>query len=110
MSSNTTPGSNSAIGRTSEYASPDEFAGLTGLSMATVRRYLRDGRLPKVQPGGKRCRVMIPRDALEEFLPSSYASGESTDVPMADNTAVSSPPTTSTPRDHGPVPRWMERR
>ena len=45
--------------------SPKEFAVFSGLSLSTVRRYLADGRLPKIQPGGHRGRVLIPCDVLE---------------------------------------------
>lgn len=51
-----------------EYLSPQEFVLRSGLSIATVRRYLRDGRLPSVQPGGRRSRVLIPVTALEPFV------------------------------------------
>lgn len=47
-----------------EALSPKEFVAKSGLSLATVRRYLRDGRLPSIQPGGRRCRVLIPASAL----------------------------------------------
>lgn len=47
-----------------EFLSPEEFHQLSGLSPATINRYLASGKLPKVQPGGKGCRVMIPRSAL----------------------------------------------
>ncbi len=44
-----------------EAVSPQEFVVLSGLSIATVRRYIAGGRLPCIQPGGRRCRVLIPR-------------------------------------------------
>jgi hypothetical protein len=48
-----------------EHLSPTEFAVESGFSLATVHRYLKSGRLPKVQIGGFRCRVLIPREALK---------------------------------------------
>ena len=41
------------------YLSPHEFSGLSGLSLATVRRYLKRGRLPYRQPAGRRGRILI---------------------------------------------------
>ncbi len=51
-----------------EFLSPEEFHLLSGLSPATINRYLASGKLPKVQPGGKRCRVLIPRSALDALV------------------------------------------
>jgi site-specific recombinase XerD len=45
--------------------SPKEFADRSGLSLATVHRYLKSGRLKKRQPGGKSCRVFIPESELD---------------------------------------------
>jgi len=57
-----------------EYLSPHEFVARSGLSLPTVRRYLRDGRLPSIQPGGRRCRVLIPRSALESYSAAKSAA------------------------------------
>ena len=88
------------------FLSPAEFAQLTGLSMATVRRYLRDGRVPKIQPGGARCRVLIPRAALELHLCPSTESDESIGLPAAEIRDDSN----RDKRRHGPAPRWTGRR
>lgn len=82
-----------------------EVARLTGLSIPTIRRYLKDGRLPKVQPGGRRCRVLIPRSAIESIgLPVAQAAKE--DAWQDENTGA----TDSTPKSHGPLPKWMNKR
>lgn len=47
-----------------EFLTPAEFAVAAGLSLATVRRRIREGSLPVFQPGGKRTAVRIPRSAL----------------------------------------------
>ena len=49
---------------TPSYVSPQEFGELCGLSIATVRRYIRFGKLPCVQPAGLRGRILTPRDVL----------------------------------------------
>lgn len=86
-----------------EFLSPQEFAASSGLSLVTVRRYLADGRLPAVQPGGRRCRVLIPRAALSRFAVThgvSRKSGQSTNVT---NTTIMA----STKSLAGPPPRWL---
>ena len=89
----------------SPYLSPAEFVRLSGLSHATVRRYLDDGRLPKVQPGGYRCRVLIPRDALESLKQAGTSPSSS---PPSDS--QKSKTSTKSPQRCGPAPRWMGRR
>ena len=44
------------------------FCDRTGFSASTVRRLIRRGRLPVYQPGGRRCRVLIPAGALDGAL------------------------------------------
>jgi excisionase family DNA binding protein len=58
------------------YLSPQAIADLSGLSLSTVHRYLDKGKLPKEQPGGKRCRVLIPRDALESTNRNGESAGD----------------------------------
>ena len=45
----------------------EEFSRRCGLSVVTLRRYVKKGRLSHVQPGGPGHRVLIPADALEEL-------------------------------------------
>lgn len=87
-----------------DFISPGEFAERSGLSLATVKRYLARGDLPKYQPGGKACRVLIPRQALESFASSS---GIGTAPPASDlNEGDASDSETKQPRRRGPRPRW----
>jgi excisionase family DNA binding protein len=79
---------------TPRFLSPADFARATGLSEATVRRRIRDGSLPVAQPGGKKSRVLIPRDVLDRSAP---APGPSVPAPG---------PTPPAPRPAGPRPRW----
>ena len=51
---------------TRQYLTPQEMVEKAGISLSTVWRYIRAGRFPIVQPGGPRCRVLIPRDALQQ--------------------------------------------
>lgn len=52
------------------FYSVPEFCAVTGLSAATVRRRIRDGSLPKWQPGGANTRVLIPAGALDLLTPA----------------------------------------
>jgi excisionase family DNA binding protein len=90
------------------YLSPEEFNQLTGLSLATVRRYLKNGKLPFLQPGGRRGRILIPVDALAG-LPLVVSGA----TPISDLAACSPPQTeiqNKPARIPGPQPRWTRRR
>jgi excisionase family DNA binding protein len=48
-----------------EYVDMQEFARITGVSLTTVRRWVKGRKIVFWQPGGARTRVIIPRNALE---------------------------------------------
>ena len=81
-----------------EFLSPKEFALSSGLSTLTVRRYLKSGRLPFIQPGGFRCRILIPRNALNSS--GKIPSENSPPPPRAKK------PETKT---FGPEPAWKKK-
>ena len=91
--------------------SPEEYADRTGLSMSTVRRYLKAGRIPAAQLGGFRCRWLIStaalstlaRDRQTERVASS--AGETTTA-TADSEVDNREPS----RLRGPTPRWKQRK
>ena len=85
-----------------EYLSPEQFSEVSGLSLATIHRYLANGRLPKVQPGGKRCRVLIPRSALSVVVNAA----ESLTIPPPVGPVNHLQPTRVL---SGATPRWMQR-
>jgi hypothetical protein len=85
-----------------EFLSPAQFSELTGLSPATVGRRLADGSLPKVQIGGKRCRILIPRSAL------SVATQSATEPSVCDKSTPESS-SDKPPALAGMRPRWMSR-
>ncbi|MCH8044525.1 MAG: helix-turn-helix domain-containing protein [Planctomycetes bacterium] len=93
----------------SDYLSPVEFAHLSGLSLSTVRRYLASGRLPKVQPGGRRCRVLIPRNAIEVIRDPEFSSKEHDVTTLVDAPAISDPSSPPPSQHRGPAPRWTAR-
>jgi excisionase family DNA binding protein len=86
-----------------EYLSPREFVARSGLSLATVRRYLADGRLPSVQPGGRRCRMLIPVAALERF---AAANKLITKTETPNTLAASKRSITSNKSLPGPRAKW----
>jgi excisionase family DNA binding protein len=61
----------------SEYLTPAQFAQRAGLSLATVRRRIRDGSLPTYQPGGPRTAIRVPASALRSG-PSNFGPPEQT--------------------------------
>lgn len=89
-----------------KFFSPAEFAVLSGVSEATVRRYVTNGRLPSVQPGGLRHRVLIPADALAVFLrPAAERSAARESESQQQPTL--SPPSPAMRPSAGPKPRWL---
>lgn len=82
------------------YVSPVEYVQLSGLSLSTVHRYLKSGRIPFEQPGGPRSRILIPVDTLRQ----RSASDDSSEEPTVD--ARPSSQSNRCPLS-GPKPRWM---
>lgn len=55
----------------------EEYAALSGMSLSSVRRHVREGGVRCVQPGGKNGRLLIPVQAvLEEFGIAPSLNGE----------------------------------
>jgi excisionase family DNA binding protein len=77
-----------------EYLKLDEFQKLCGLSLVTIRRYIKSGKLESVQAAGRGHRILIPRDALDKLRavpkpPPDPAEGPSRSATLS-----------------GPKPRW----
>ncbi|MCA9179346.1 MAG: helix-turn-helix domain-containing protein [Planctomycetales bacterium] len=87
------------------FLSPQDFARVSGLSVSTVHRYLAGGHLPKFQPGGKRCRILIPLTALEQFQNATSIQREQQPAPSDD--AAPQPDNRSLSK--GPKPKWTKR-
>jgi excisionase family DNA binding protein len=84
-----------------EYLSVQEFVAYSSLSIATVRRRLKEGKLPHLQFGGKGHRILIPRDALQASKAAPAAS-------LKIN-SLEEPPAPATPRRRGPRASWTQR-
>ncbi len=50
----------------STYLTFDEFLERAPISASTLRRLIKNHRIPFVQPGGRNSKVLIPADALEQ--------------------------------------------
>ena len=75
----------------------EQFVAESGLSPATVRRRIKDGSLPVLQPGGKRTAVRVSRAALE---PSRITSAPMELAPFE--------PQVSQKQPAHRQPRWMQ--
>jgi|HubBroStandDraft_5_1064220.scaffolds.fasta_scaffold660959_2 hypothetical protein len=91
-----------------QFCDVQEYSDVTGLSPATVRRYLRTGKIPFAQPGGPRGRILIPIAAVSGLTPKSScreserggedSSSLSSSLILKDDIPVE--------RLAGPMPRW----
>jgi len=79
-----------------EYLKLDEFQKLCGLSLVTLRRYVKSGKLESVQAAGRGHRILIPRDALDKLraAPKSPPDPAEAERPSRNETLS------------GPKPRW----
>jgi excisionase family DNA binding protein len=95
--------SDEAMGKDRRYLSPEEFGDRSGLSLATVHRYLKKGKLPFHQPGGRRTRILIPIDALESVSRSASQADRTTAPAAAQEASPAAERPVPLP---GPRPRW----
>ncbi len=86
---------------TKPFLSVTEFAALTGLSEATIRRRIHDGSIRVFQPGGRKTRVLIPADALRTSQPDGDDEAQASDC-----TPIKPPGSASAHR--GAKPRWRD--
>src|SRR5262249_18353256 len=89
----------------SDWLSPDEYGRRARLSIATVRRYLASGLLPKYQPGGHRCAIRIPASAL-----NPHTLTQDQESPSKLSAGSASPGLAKASELPGPAPRWKRRR
>ena len=94
----------SADGKT-RMLSPQQSADRSGLSLATIYRYLKSGKLTKHQPGGRNCRVLIAEAEL--FRAASPSDSEAAEVEAANQS--DQPIDASSNTLSGPAPKWTRR-
>ena len=90
-----------------QYVSLKEFSAISRLSVSTLRRRIKDGSLPFRQLGGRRCRLLIPSNALELVdQPVDASSGPC--QPDANRNGPTPPISTAPQALPGPRPRWTQ--
>lgn len=90
-----------------EFLSPEQFSILSSLSIATVRRYVRAGKLPHIQLAGPRGRILIPSNAL---VSPALTLAEAEGLPPNGSTTVDGSRERVPPRRPGPSPAWKQGR
>ena len=100
-------------GQKCRYLTFDEFKGRVPLSASTIRRRLKDGSIPYIQPGGKGHTVLIREDALDVSCQVKPAeSSELAGVGQAVKTAEAGQAVVMPPKKRrfsGPRPKWKIR-
>ncbi|HLJ92173.1 MAG TPA: helix-turn-helix domain-containing protein [Gemmataceae bacterium] len=80
------------------YLTIQELSARTTLSVSTLRRLLKKGKLVGHQPGGPRTRIVFRPDAIEQ----------ATTAMVADATGVPPHPQPVSIPQHGPRPKWQQ--
>ena len=92
-----------------QYLSPLEFSARTGLSPATVRRYLKQGKLRYLQPAGPRGRILIPAEALESIVAVGSGITSAVSQPSTGPACAQSQRHARSARLSGPPPLWTRK-
>lgn len=77
-----------------KYVTRQEMLARTGWSPATLARYMKAGRIPFLQPGGRGAQVLFPLDALEAAQVLHL------------QTTIDKPPVPVPRKRPGPQPKW----
>ena len=81
-----------------DYLTLKQFIARCPLSESTVRRWIKSGNIPSIQPGGENTKILIPADALARL--ATIAAGPR----QAERTQAQIPnPKTNNRRR----PKWM---
>ncbi len=94
----------------SRYLDIQQLSTASGLSISTIRRLVRDDRIPHFQPAGKGGKLLFPPDALE--LTAQGAACPSAQPQSANPGQPEQPEQPGQPgqpgRLSGRVPAWMQ--
>jgi excisionase family DNA binding protein len=82
----------------SRYLTIEELSQRSRLSVSTLHRLKKSGKIPYVQPAGKGGRLLFPADALERVALATASFGPEPPVEAQ-----------SPKRLSGPLPAWMQR-
>jgi excisionase family DNA binding protein len=75
-----------------------ELSTRVGVSVSTLRRWVRGGRLPAIQPGGPRGKLLFPADVVERIAQA---------LRLPDVADVTQPHLDKVAPLSGPRPNWM---
>lgn len=89
-----------ASGAVLRYLTIQELAARTTLSVSTLRRLLKKGKLIGHQPGGPRTRIVFRPDAIEQATTAMVQDTAGEPSPSHSQSA-------SAPQ-HGPRPKWQQ--
>jgi excisionase family DNA binding protein len=94
------------------FLSLEEFCEQTQLSLSTVHRNLQRGNIPYIQPGGKRCRILIPASVLTNWNSKSMSASAENETIKPTGAVEHSTCPDSIPQERlpGPKPRWARGR
>ena len=97
-----------------EYLTFEEFVCRCPLSASTIRRRIKDGSIPHVQPGGKGHRMLIPENVLDSLclagqlgpVGQENCAVSAQEIRAGSDVAASPPESAKEPRLPGPAPKW----
>ncbi len=96
-----------------QFLSVRQTAHRLGVAEITVRRWIRRGCLPAIQPYGPGGHIGVPRATIDALARSDGAPPEAEPSPHRATPAAHEQPTTANPTHKasvpGPPPRWMRR-
>lgn len=85
------------------YVTSGELISRTKISLSTLHRYVKQGRLPYFQPGGKGAKLLFPPNAVE-IAATAMGGAAHRDAPTSAEATSTSAALTKLP---GPRPRWQ---
>lgn len=92
------PGVYMANSSSSDLLSIEELSDIVSLSISTIRRRIRDGGIPAIQPGGKGTKLLIPKEWINQQATTPQSSRlEPSSSGRHQRKSISGPP-----------PRWQK--
>jgi excisionase family DNA binding protein len=93
--------------KSSRFLSIGELAHLARLSISTIHRYMKAGKLPFIQLGGPRSRVLFRADVLEHFESQPHALQSRSEESAASTSSESARHDAVPNQIPGPRPKWL---
>lgn len=89
------------------WLSRQELATKSGLSLATIDRRRKDGTLPFVQLGGRRCRILFSSDVLRSLVVGTPSANEPVSIDPVPPAEPLTQVCETKDQPSGPRPRWQ---